>query len=255
LGSIADTIRKSGSLFSLLFSVEAFEELMQKIVLSILLLILAGCSAIPNLSFGPPPAAVPATPSPEPSVTRVVPKDTNTPDLFVINTAGPTSTPYTGTPPTNTVTPTSLPTSRPTITLEPIDITLFTPGPNPFVLLSKSTTQLVWGPTCDGARDIKFVVQLIQPLRRLKYVTLWYRLQDKYSGFGTDWGGGVIMLDNDRSTYFYTVQLDQIKDYEKFQDAWLQFQFVASTATRKRLGSSIVDRTSVSLSSCRIFNP
>jgi hypothetical protein len=156
---------------------------------------------------------------------------------------------------TETPIPTLPPTSRPTITLEPVDITLFTPGPNPFTLVEKSTSQLVWGYNCDGARSIKFVIQQVVPVKRLKYVTLWYRLQDKYSARHTEWGGGAIMFDNDRGTYFYTLELDQITDYQLFVDAWLQFQFVASNVYLHRLGSSVVDRSSVSLTHCSVFNP
>ena len=97
-------------------------------------------------------------------------------------------------------------------------------------------------------------MQVITPVRRLRYVTLWYRLQDKYSARHTDWGGGAIMSDNDRNTYFYTVELNQIDNYKSFQDAWLQFQFVASNVYLHRLGSSVVDRTSVSLTHCSVFN-
>jgi hypothetical protein len=135
-----------------------------------------------------------------------------------------------------------------------VDISLFTPGANPFTLLSRSTSQLVWGYTCEGARSIKFVVQVITPVRRLRYVTLWYRLQDKYSSRHTDWGGGAIMSDNDRSTYFYTVELNQIDNYKSFTDAWFQYQFVASNVYLHRLGSSVVDRTSVSLTHCSVFD-
>ena len=113
----------------------------------------------------------------------------------------------------------------------------------------------MWGSTCDGARSIKFVIQLVVPLKRLKFVTLWYRLQDKYSARHTDWGGGAIMLDNDRGTYFYTLELDQLSSYEFFEDAWLQFQFVASNIYLNRLGSSVVDRNSVSVTHCKVFNP
>jgi hypothetical protein len=113
----------------------------------------------------------------------------------------------------------------------------------------------VWGYNCDGSRSIKFVVQVITPVRRLKYVTLWYRLQDKYSARNTDWGGGAIMFDNDRSTYFYTLELDQITGYQKFEDAWLQFQFVASNVYLHRLGSSVVDQTSTSVTHCTVLNP
>jgi len=230
---------------------------MNKIVPVMLVFILTGCSALQNLPFlqssTPAPAIVN---SPQLTVTLVSDTYTNTPDLFAINTQAPTDTPPPGAPPvTDTRTPTSIPTSRSTITLEPVDTTLFTPGPNPSTLLSKSTSQLVWGSTCEGARSIKFVVQLVAPVKRLKYVTLWYHLQDKYSARHNAWGGGAIMLDNDRGTFFYTIDLDQIDDYKTFEDAWLQFQFVATNIYLHRVGSSVVDRNSVSVTHCKVFNP
>jgi len=231
---------------------------MKKIALLTLVFFLAGCSGMPNISLFPPtPTQAPVViNSPQPTVTLVSDGYTSTPDLFATSTQGPTNTPPSGTPlVTDTPVPTFTSTTRPTITLEPVDTTLFTPGPNPFSLLSKSTSQLVWGSTCDGARSIKFVIQLIAPLRGLKYVTLWYHLQDKYSERHTEWQGGAIMLDNDRGTYFYTLELDQIQDYLFYEDAWLQFQFVASNRYLKRLGSSVVDRNSVSLTHCKVFNP
>jgi hypothetical protein len=190
--------------------------------------------------------------SPQPSVTSI---SSNTPDLFAINTAGsPIHNKLARLLPEHAHSIVH-PSRRPTITLEPVDITLLTPGPNPFLLISKSTNQLVWGYNCDGSRSIKFVVQLVVPLKRLKYVLLYYRLQDKYSARQTDWGGGAIMSDNDRGSYFYTIELDQINDHEKYEDAWLQFQFVAASVPRKRLGASVVDRNSVSLTHCKVFNP
>ena len=65
-----------------------------------------------------------------------------------------------------------------------------------------------------------------------------------------EWGAGAIMSDNDQGKYFYTLELDQIEDYDKFMDAWLQYQFVASTAGLTVLGRSVVDRTSVSITHC-----
>lgn len=217
---------------------------------------LAGCSglpiSIPFLQTPVPPA------SPQPTVTpyalQTLPPS-NTPDLFVINTEGPTTTPPTGTPlVTDTALPTFTATFRPTITLEPLDPTLFTPSPNLFVNVQRNTSQLVWGYTCNGDRSIRFIAQVL-PARRLRYVTLWYRLQDKYSGRGTAWGGGAIMSDNDQGTYFYDLQLSQIRNYRRFQDAWLQYQLVASTATQKVLGRSVVSRTDVSLTNCNVLYP
>lgn len=230
---------------------------MKKIVSAILAVLLVGCSSLPNLPFLQAPTPAPQiVNSPIPSVTLISAGYTNTPDLFATSTQAPTDTPPSGTPRvTNTPIPSRTPTTRPTITLEPIDVSLFTPGPIPFTLVEKSTSQLVWGGTCDGSRSIKFVVQLIVPLRHLKYVTLWYRLQDKYSSRHTDWGGGAIMSDNDRGTYFYTIDLDQISGYKQYQDAWLQFQFVASNVFLHRLGSSVVDQNSVSVTYCKVFQP
>jgi hypothetical protein len=99
-----------------------------------------------------------------------------------------------------------------------------------------------------------FVVT-VTPVRRLRYVLLFIRLQDKYSGRGTEWGAGAIMKDNDQGKYFYKLELEQIEDYQKFQDAWMQYQFVATTAGLTVLGRSIVDRTSVSVSHCSAVYP
>ena len=140
------------------------------------------------------------------------------------------------------------------VTLEPIDPSLFTPSPNLFLSVQKSTALIVWGSTCDGARSIKFTAQ-VMPARRLKYVTLWYRLQDKYTGRHTEWGGGAILSDNDQGTYFYDLDLSQINDYRFFEDAWFQYQLVASTVTRRVLGRSVVSRSEISLTHCKVFNP
>jgi len=223
------------------------------VFIPLIISLLSGCTALPiSIPFLGTPTAVS---SPMPTVTPYSLEPTHTPDLFVLNTLAPTTTPYTGTPPvTNTPPPTATPTIRVTITLEPISPNLFTPSPNLFMSVQRSTDVIVWGSTCEGARSIRFTVQ-VQPARRLRYVTLWYRLQDKYSGRHTDWGGGAIMSDNDQGTYFYTLELSQIDRYRFYEDAWLQYQLVASTATQKVLGRSVVSQTDISLRHCKSVNP
>ena len=215
--------------------------------------LLSGCGGLPiSIPFLGTPT--PVNP-PQPTATPFGLPDTNTPDLFVINTLPPTTTPSTETPLiTDTPFPTFTPTARPTITLEPLDPSLFTPSPNLFVTVQRSTDLIVWGSTCEGARSIMFTTH-VMPARRLRYVTLWYRLQDKYSGRNTDWGGGAIMSDNDQGIYFYTLQLSQIQYYRFFEDAWFQYQLVASTSTRKVLGRSVVSRDEVSLTHCKTLSP
>lgn len=222
---------------------------------SLLITLLGGCSGLP-VSIPFLQTATPAIlASPQPTATPFSLQPSNTPDLFIINTSEPTTTPPTGTPlVTNTAPPTFTATSRPTITLEPLDPTLFTPSPNLFLSVTRDTSQIVWGSNCAGARSIRFTTQVL-PARRLRYVTLWYRLQDKYSGRHTEWGGGAIMSDNDQGTYFYTLDLSQIHRYRHFEDAWFQYQLVASTATQRVLGRSVVSRNEVSLTNCKILNP
>ena len=153
-----------------------------------IVLILSGCSGLPSIPFlqtavhGKPP-------TPLSTVTPYSLQPTNTPNLFILNTLAPSGTASTGTPAEKS-TPTLefTPTTRPTITLEPIDPIFFTPSPNIFLSVQRSTDQIVWGSTCEGSRFIKFTAS-VQLVRRLSYVTLWYRLQDKYSSRHTDWGG------------------------------------------------------------------
>jgi hypothetical protein len=224
-------------------------------VLLILIFLLSGCSGLPiSIPFlGTPGAA--QTPLPQFTVTPFSLDPTHTPDLFVLNTQESTPTPSDGTPAmADTPAPTFTPTFRPTITLEPLEPSLFTPSPNLFLAVQRSTDQIVWGSTCDGARSIRFTAN-VAPARRLRYVTLWYRLQDKYSGRHTDWGGGAILSDNDQGTYFYDLDLSQIHRYRFYQDAWFQYQLVASTATQRVLGRSVVSRTDVSLTHCKVLNP
>jgi hypothetical protein len=225
---------------------------MKKIVIILLAFVVTACSALPvDLSFLTPATAAP-TYTLQPTVTRF-PSPTSTRDPFTINTQAPTEIPstldpaVTLPPPTRTAPPTE--TFRPTITLEPVDPSLFTPSPNIFTYVQTSTTQLVWGSTCDGDRSITFVAN-VTPVRRLKYVLLFIRLQDKYSARNTGWGAGAIMKDNDQGKYFYKLELNQIEDYRFYEDAWLQYQLVASTVGLNVLGRSVVDRTSVSVTHC-----
>ena len=221
--------------------------------LLVIIFLLSGCSGLPvSIPFLGSPT--PTNP-PQPTATPFSLGPTHTPDLFVLNTLEPTVAAGEGTPLiTNTPFPTVTPTFRPTITLEPIEPSLFTPSPNLFLAVTRSTDQIVWGSTCEGARSIRFTAQ-VAPARRLRYVTLWYRLQDKYSGRHTNWGGGAILSDNDQGTYFYDLDLSQIQRYRFYEDAWFQYQLVASTATQRVLGRSVVSRTDVSLTHCKVLNP
>src|SRR5688572_31986614 len=123
------------------------------IYMIVIISLLSGCAGLPiSLPFLQTPTPVYTL---GPTVTPFGLPATHTPDLFVINTPEPTTTPPTGTPIiTNTPFPTFTSTIRPTITLEPVDPSLFTPSPNIFLSVQRSTEQIVWGSTCEGARSI-----------------------------------------------------------------------------------------------------
>lgn len=219
-------------------------------VVILLVLAISGCSAFPlDLSFLTPATPAPPldTPTIQPTVTLIP-----TRDLFAVNTLEPSPTLEPGVVPSRT--PTSTKTPRPTITLVTLDPSLYTPSPNIFQFVQRSTNQIVWGSACDGDRSIMFTAT-VTPVRRLRYVLLFIRLQDKFSGRGTEWGAGAIMKDNDQGKYFYRLELDQINDYKNFEDAWLQYQLVASTVGLTVLGRTVVDRTSVSVTHCSALYP
>jgi hypothetical protein len=233
---------------------------MKKIVFILILIsLLSGCSGLP-VSIPFLQTQTPTSP-PQSTATPFSLDPTFTPDLFVLNTQPPTTTVLPGTAAFSVnVTPTSTPfviftpTTRATITLEPLSPNLFTPAPSLFMSVHRSADLIVWGSSCEGARSIRFTAQ-VQPARGLRYVTLWYRLQDKYSSRHTNWGGGAIMSSNDQGTYFYDLDLSQIARYRFYQDAWLQYQLVASTATERVLGRTAVSRSDVSLRHCSVINP
>src|SRR5574338_532289 len=97
----------------------------RSLLVTLMMLMLAGCSGLPvSIPFLQTPVGespqLTATPYALPTLAP-----SNTPDLFIINTAGPTASPSSGTPlVTDTALPTFTPTFRPTITLEPLDPTL-----------------------------------------------------------------------------------------------------------------------------------
>jgi hypothetical protein len=226
-----------------------YSAIVKKTVALLLAFAVSGCSALPlDFSLLTPSTPLP-TDTPRPTVTRF-PSPTATQDLFALKTEVPTNILPAFEPGgllSRTPSPTHTP--RPTITIETLDPSLNTPSARLFQFVQRSTDQLVWGGDCDGDRSILFVAN-VTPVRRLRYVLLYYRLQDKFSGRNSGWMGGAIMRDNDQGKYFYKLELYQITGHDEYEDAWLQYQLVASTAALDVLSRTVVDHTSVSITRC-----
>ena len=218
---------------------------MKPLRLCLAFFLLAGCSALPDLSaFLPQPSAtLTFTHTP---TTTLVPGETrlptDTPTITLTPTAISTRTPFAS----------RTATQRPTITFPAPVFGLSTLGSSIFSPVQISGGLIQWG-RCGGPEAINFTVRVAKT-KGLYYVLLFLRLQDKYSSLGTEWGAGAIMHGN-KAVYTYTVTVDNITRYQDFDDAWLQYQIVASDSRLNHLGSSIVHYNEISITHCATPTP
>ncbi len=221
----------------------------RSIVLIVVAILLSACS-LPDLSYLLP--AVPPTPTATSSPTATLaPGETPLPTETATSTETPTDTPVPDSPTPNF---TAAPSKRPTITLPPSGYNLSTPRSPIFASITTSGSLIRWG-GCNGPTEIVFTVRVART-QGLYYVLLFMRLQDKYSSLGTDWGGGAIMNANESKTvYTYTVTKDNISRYRDFDEAWLQYQIVATDRSRKVLGRSLVYPDQINLVHCATPTP
>lgn len=188
------------------------------------------------------------------------PGDTLTPMPIYTPSHTPTASP---TPPTPTYTATPTPvganssvedvpvfTPFPTSTPAPQTSLFLAPG-NLISSLSVSSDILYWG-YCDDPHYVDFNVRLSYN-KRVKYVLLFMRLEDKGGNQSTAWGGGAIMqkVSKNSNEYTYRVRPENITYYEEFKDAWIEYQVVAATSGLTTLARTPVYRTNLSLKWCR----
>ncbi|HLO14582.1 MAG TPA: hypothetical protein VK206_07125, partial [Anaerolineales bacterium] len=188
-------------------------------------IVLAGCSALPNLPqlIATPTAPLPAdTPTSQPSSTPIP-----TQNLFATST----STPLTFTPtvtaigaelftPTNTTTPFPTP-APPTAGLPvgPSSSDYFTPKSTGFLSILTSSSIIYWneGP-CDP-RDIK-VSAFVEDQTNTDKVLLFMRLREKKNTLNvTDWGAGAIMTKAENGSFNYDVHTFNLHHYYYFREA------------------------------------
>jgi len=186
--------------------------------------------------------------------------DTSTPIPLYTPSHTPTISP---TPPTPTYTATPTPiganslgedvpvfTPLPTSTPAPQSSIFLAPG-NLISSLTVSSDILYWG-YCDDPHYVDFDVRLAYN-KRVKYVLLFMRLEDKGGNQSTGWGGGAIMqkVSKNGDAYTYRVRPENISYYEEFKDAWIEYQVVVATSGLSTLARTPVYRTNLSLKWCR----
>jgi trimeric autotransporter adhesin len=85
-----------------------------------------------------------------------------------------------------------------------------------------------------------FTLDVIDPPEPIDYTLLFVRVVDKKSNQAGAWSQGLSMSKLSATKFFFTLTLDKVPDYEKFTDAWLQYQFVAYNKAQQEIGRSEV---------------
>ena len=221
---------------------------MKKIIIYALLLpiLVSSACSIGRLSLAPEQAltATPTrilSPTPTASVTLTQPLPTFTFTPTLIGYKSPTPTPE------DTLTPTI------TLTLTDIysNITPFTPTPNVtlngFDFVRTSSTMFYTGRGCEPT-SVKFTAQTVGKTKA-SYVVLFVRLMSRTSGVKSEWTS--ITINNDGSNIFtYSLTSEEIKSVDAYQDPWVQYQLVATTADSKEVGRTGIFEEYLSLLRC-----
>jgi hypothetical protein len=202
-------------------------------VLLIFAVLVSACSMTVGQFFGAPP-----TPTPAPTIT-------NTP------TDKPTFTPTVPTP-TYTLTPTmvGLKTKTPTLDftptqllLTPLDMTVL-PSTTPislvtqvpmegFISIALSDEVFYKGKDCQPV-SVKFTAQVADPINT-RFVVLFVRFKSRQSGATSEWTS-ITMQGSGVGTYSHDLVPTEMKALDFFENAWVQYQLVATDSNSKEVG-------------------
>jgi hypothetical protein len=86
----------------------------------------------------------------------------------------------------------------------------------------------------------QITLEVLNPPEDLNYLLLFVRLMDKKSGAAGAWSKGLSMSKLASTKFLFNLTLDKLPEYDKYPDAWLQYQFVAYNKAQKEIGRSEV---------------
>ena len=201
--------------------------------------LLCSCSFVAQAS---PTVAPTLTSSPTvvPTLTPTVPTPTftDTPTLVALNTK--TSTPdFTSTPTT------LMDTASPTMTALVIVPTVSTPG---FVKISLSATEFYKGKKCLPG-SVKFSVQVADP-KKTAFVVLFVRFKSKLTGSTSKWTSITMQPLGIIGTFSSEIFPDLMKGVDSFENAWVQYQLVATDADSLEIGHTDIFNDRLTLLEC-----
>ena len=224
---------------------------MKKIpLLLIFVAFLSACSMTLNefLGIQSPPTVAPtfftSTPTDAPTFTPTVPTPTftSTPTLMgqiaSTSTLPPTSTPLVFTPVDVTPFPSSTPVEL--VTQVPI------PG---FVLISTSGDVFYKGRKC-VPNSVKFTAQAADPVNTA-FVLLFVRFKSKQTGTTSEWADSIAMQSSGIPGIFvHDLVPTEMKATDLFENAWVQYQLVATDAHANQLGKTDIFSERLTLAEC-----
>jgi hypothetical protein len=141
-------------------------------------------------------------------------------------------------------------TPTPNITLAPTLTPTLTkvPKDKSFFQVTLSDTKLFYrGRGCGGSK-VDFLVQVADP-SKVAGVWLFVRLRNKNGDDFTKWGEALVMSPAGSGRYAYALEGEAIPDFTKFEEAWVDYQFVAYNKAFERVETSEV-YSDLTLSAC-----
>ena len=216
-------------------------------ILLICAMLLSACSMTVGQFFGAPPTPIPSptftnTPTDKPTFTPTVPTPTFTltPTLVGLKT--------------KTITPDFTPTQ---MLLTPLDVTML-PSTTPILLVTQvpmegfisinvSDEQFYKGKECLPA-SVKITAQVANP-GIAAFVVLFVRFKSKQSGATSEWTS-ITMQNKGAGTFSHDLVPLEMKADDLFENAWVQYQLVATDVKSNQVGRTDVFSERLTLLEC-----
>ena len=197
------------------------------------------CSGLGSIQAEPSPVST-NTATQVPSATSTVPTPTftSTPTLIV---------------PPRTDTPTSDAALTQAAETPLFLITPNTSTPSPqmkgFLRVNVSGPEFYKGQECQPT-SVQFTAQVSDVLNTA-YVLLFVRLKSKQSGVTGDWADSIKMKTIGAGTYVHDLVTMEMKGVPSFQNAWVQYQFVATNDKGREIGRTDIFSERLTLLECK----
>ncbi len=137
-------------------------------------------------------------------------------------------------------TPSLTPTLTPTLTLPAKG--------KPFFTVKLSSSKVYYRGTGCGDKFVRFDVGVAEP-GKVAGVWLFVRLVNKDGEGFTGWGDALVMKPAGSGRYSYEIMTEEISGFTKWENAWIQYQFVAYDKAFARVATSDV-LSDIVLSAC-----